>query len=317
MSLSSTPVATLPKGGDALAASFDFCRRVTRRRARNFYYGMMLTPQPRRAAMYAVYAWMRAADDLADDLTAPTADAEAGQRRLEAFRRRTHDVIARHDDAADDPAAVAPMWPAVGQTMRQFSVPVQYLDDMIDGQLIDLTRTRYAAVGELFDYCYKVAGTVGLVCISVWGYEGGDKTRRLAALRGRALQLTNILRDVVEDARRGRVYLPAESLAPFGFDAETFRQFAIDPQPRRMSAFTALMRHHLALARGYYQECKGLEANLTRTCRPTAWAMMKIYERLLASMERRPQRVLGGRVRLGSWRKLVIAGRAMVKRLGA
>ena len=266
---------------------------------------MMLTPEPRRSAMYAIYAWMRAVDDLADG----EGDLESKRRALESFRRRTHAAMQNETaafDEGDDPTSL--MWPAVGQTLRKYEIPSRYLDAMIDGQLLDQTQTRYATFTELYDYCFKVASVVGLVCMQVWGFEGGEATQKLAEERGIALQLTNILRDLVEDAKRDRVYLPAEELAQFGFDAESFKAFVLDPKPSPQ--FDALMQMQITRAAGYYESSSKLESFITPSCRPTCWAMMKIYHSLLVKIRKQPRRVLTQRVALGRISKMWIALRA-------
>ena len=322
MSSGSTPhTAAMAAPEVSLASSQDFCARLTAAQARNFYYGMMLTPQPRRSAMYAIYAWMRAVDDLAD---APEneVDHDTKRRQLETFRRMTHQVV--QDEraslaAAAEPSPFALMWPAVAHAFRSHQIPLHYLDSMIQGQLLDQTQLRYPDFAALYDYCYKVASVVGLTCIEVWQYEGGDATRKLAEHRGIALQLTNILRDLVEDARRDRIYLPADELARFGFDAASFKQFVLDPASasatgEQAGKFDELMAMQLKRARDYYDQTQSLESHLTRSCRPTCWAMMKIYEQLLRKIERRPRVVLQQRVKLSKWRKLWIAGCATLRR---
>ena len=296
---------------EQLARSRQFCADLTRSQAKNFYYGMMLTPQPKRGAMYAIYAWMRAVDDIADEPGA----LDLKTRDLESFRRQTHAVL--RDESADyaplfeGPASA--MWPAVGQTFRQYAIPQRYLDAMIDGQLLDQTRTRYATFEELDDYCYKVASVVGLICIEVWGYAGGEATRKLAEHRGIALQLTNIIRDVVEDARRDRIYIPQDALARAGLNDSQLKAVLESPgegvQSKGLPLGTLIAR-----ARGYYDSSAALESFITPDCRPTCWAMMKIYEGLLRKIERRPLRVLTERVRLSKLEKLFIALRATWRR---
>lgn len=320
--MSSTPTHAprLAGAGDALAASRSFCARLTAAQARNFYYGMMLTPGDKRAAMYAIYAWMRAVDDIADADTTGHDDGELKRRALEWFRGRTHAVVQGGvgPGSSEDASEFDAMWPAVEESFRRHALPLRYLDAMIDGQLLDQTQRRYPDFPSLYDYCYKVASVVGLTCIEVWGYEGGEATRGLAEERGVALQLTNILRDLVEDARRDRVYLPADDLARFGFDADSFKRFLLDPRETAggdaMSRFDALMTFEARRARDYYDRTAMLETHITRTCRPTCWAMMKIYERLLSKIERRPRMVLTRRVKLNKLQKLLIAGRAALRR---
>ena len=314
---SSSPTSAAAYSVDAteVGASYGHCRDLTRARAKNFYYGMMLTPQPKRSAMYAVYAWMRAVDDLGDP--AGGGEAESVRRRLESFRRRTQAALAGEapwPGGQGDADAFAPMWPAVAATFRDYAVPRAYLDAMIDGQIMDQRKTRYASFDELYEYCYNVASTVGLVCITVWGYDGGEATRKLAQERGIALQLTNILRDVVEDAQRDRVYLPADELARFGFDDESFKAHVLRCEAASGGDFDGLIRMQLCRAREYYNRSASLERFVTGSCRPTCWAMMRIYEGLLSKMESNPRRVLTERVRMGRLSKLAIALRATWRR---
>lgn len=309
MSTTLSPLLPTEAGlNDRLKASFDHCRHVTRTQAKNFYYGLKLTPEPKRSAMFAVYAWMRAADDLAD---------EAGQHdekinRLEAFRRQTMAAIDPNAGVCEGSSGSLGhgdlIWPAVRKTVHDYHVPSRHLHDMIDGQLLDQRKTCYDTFEQLYDYCYKVASVVGLVCISVWGYSGGQATEKIAEYRGVALQLTNILRDVVEDAHRGRIYIPAEDLVRFGFDPGSFAKQVLTGQPD--SAFDALMAFQATRARRYYEMSADLESHIDPACRPTSWAMMRIYDRLLRKITRRPRSVLTGSVSLARTEKLCIAMRA-------
>lgn len=317
----STPRAdSLPgasRGGveksDALAASFAHCLRVARTQARNFYYGMKLTPEPKRSAMYAIYAWMRAADDLADN----AARSPETKQAIDRFREYTHDALSgrRPGHAAwlGDPSPHAAMWPAVEQAFRDYEIPGQYLDAMIEGQLLDQHQAHYDTFAQLDDYCYKVAGVVGLTCITVWGYTGGEATRELAKARGLALQLTNILRDLVEDARRGRVYLPADELTQFGYaGTEDFRGAIL--RQHADSRLDRLMDFQVKRAQSCYDRAASLESFVTPDCRPTCWAMMRIYLGLLEKIAADPRRVLMHRVRLSGLEKAMIALRATWRR---
>ncbi len=293
------------------AASFAYCTRVAREHGRNFYYGMKLMPQPRRDAMYAVYAWMRAADDLADEPGEAT--AKAGM--LDAFRQQT--------DAALDPGAAVPsdgpsphaaMWPAVAATFRSYRIQGRHLHDMIDGQLRDQTQLRYADFPALENYCYHVAGTVGLVCLSVWGAADDEVARKLAVTRGLSLQLTNILRDLVEDANRNRLYLPADELRQHGLDDVILLRMLTTGQTD--ARFDALMKQQIVRARDCYIASATLESHLDADCRPTCWAMMRIYEQLLEKIATDPRRVIRQRVSLSTPAKLGIGLRAMMGRTG-
>ena len=278
-----------------LAASREHCRRVAEERALNFYYGMKLVSEPKRSANYALYAWMRAADDLADEAGA----AEAKRQALERFRADTHRAI---DPGFPLPAGL--LWPAVRHMVLTYRIPREYLDAMIEGQLLDQRATRYRTFDELYDYCYKVASVVGLSCIEIWGYQGGAETRKLSEYRGIAFQLTNILRDVMEDAQRDRVYLPAEDFGVFELNPVMFTL----SRPQNVVEGLGKVA---ARARRYYEESAALEKHVHRDGRACLWAMTQIYRGLLERIERDPAVVLGpDRVRLSSFRKAMIAVRA-------
>jgi phytoene synthase len=294
-----------PPLGDEVLRSMRYCHQVTRERARNFYYGLKLTPEPRRSAGYAIYAFMRACDDLVDmpvDGRSEPPAAEVGLARIEAFRGQMQAVL--DGKALPD----GPMWPAFRHVLRTYSIAPADLHAMLDGQRCDLVKTRYETFEELYDYCYKVASVVGLVCIRIWGAPSDPAVLKMAEQRGIALQLTNILRDVVEDARRGRVYLPAEELKRFGYDADALISGKAD------EAFDRLMAFQIERAKGYYQMSLGLEPHLDASCRPTSWALMEIYRRLLNKIASNPRRVLTERVRLSSLQKAMIGLRATWRR---
>jgi len=285
-----------------LARSYAHCRRVARRQARNFYYGMRLTPEPKRSALYTVYAYMRACDDFADDLP-PDADVNAARDRIEAFRARTHEVL-----AGGDPPAGDLMWPAFREVCRAYDIAPAHLDAMLDGQITDLTPTRCATFDDLYGYCYQVASTVGLVCLSVWGHDGYAGIGTLAEHRGIALQLTNILRDVAEDAKRGRVYLPQEDLERFGVTAKGLSSGHVD------DGFDRLMRFQIGRARSYYDMSATLEQHVSADSRSSCWALMRVYRGLLDRIAQNPRRVLTQRVSLSPMSKLGLMFTAMTRR---
>ncbi len=284
---------------ELIAASYEACRRVARKRARNFYYGMKLTPQPRRGALYAVYAFMRACDDLADE-AARGGGAQAGLKRIEEFRALTHAVL-RGEQLPPGEA----FWPAFRDVLCTYPIDIRLLDAMLDGQRDDLTKHRYASVAELEEYCYKVAGVVGLVCVSVWGCTQPQRAGELAVRRGLALQLTNITRDLLEDARRDRLYLPLEVLRGAHLDEATFLEMTLlnRPDARWDQAVAWAIEH----AQRAYRDCEPLDDLIDPACRGTSWALMSIYRRLLEKIALNPRSVLGKRVRLSSYRKAWIA----------
>ncbi len=286
-------------------ASFDYCHRIARSCARNFYYGLKLTPEPKRSAVYAIYAFMRACDDLADgDEAAPTPSQER-KARIESFRH-TMDQVLRQ--GADGPLPDAPYWPAFRHVMCAYPVDPSYMHAMLNGQVDDLFKRRYADFNELYDYCYKVASVVGLVCISIWGFDGDAATRQLAEYRGVALQLTNILRDLAEDAARGRIYLPREDLERFNYTEDDLLGGVVNER------FDRLMTYQIERAQSYYAMSATLEQHIDPDSRATCWAMMRIYRGLLDQIAANPRRVMTSRIRLSSFQKLGLALQATWKK---
>lgn len=289
----------------SVAESFTHCHQVTRQRARNFYYGMKLTPEPKRSAMYALYTWMRQADDLADQ-PGPT---DQKIQRIEAFRHETHARLAGspvlgNGTDEDEKTGTQPFWPAFTDTISRYRIPMNYLDAMIDGQIVDQHKARYATFDELYDYCYKVASVVGLCCIEIWGYEGGEQTRQLSEWRGIAFQLTNILRDLREDAQRDRVYLPAELCQLHELNPA---MFTVKIQPELLKGAKELADR----AASFYSRSAELDERVHRDGRPCLQAMTQIYQGLLEKIRAAPERAVEGqRVRLSAWRKGLIALRA-------
>lgn len=300
MSAAVTSDATGSTGGD-VHASRAHCRGVAQREARNFYHGMKLVPEPQRSAMFALYTWMREADDLAD----ADAPIETKRQRLDRFREQT---FAIYEDA--DASPDGPMWPAVAELITRYRIDRQWLDDMIAGQLLDQEKTRYANFDELYDYCYKVASVVGLCCVQIWGCEGSEETRKLAEWRGIAFQLTNILRDILEDAGRDRVYLPAEDFDVFEVSPT---MFTLGKPPEVLPAIQKTIDRAVA----YYEKSAPLDQLVHAPGRPCLFAMTNIYRGILTKIERDPAVVLSGkRVGLGKWRKGWIAMRASMMRGG-
>ncbi|MBA4120122.1 MAG: phytoene/squalene synthase family protein [Isosphaera sp.] len=298
-----------------LDRSFALCRAVARSRARNFYYGLKLTPEPRRSAVYAVYAWMRDGDDRVD------AAGTAAEKRtaLERFAASTRAAL---QSGQWEPAARESYWPAFAATVGSYQIDHALLWSMVDGLAEDIEPVACSTTADLERYCYRVASTVGLACVSVWGLRPGlspaDTARapELAIRRGHAFQLTNILRDLAEDLDQSppRVYVPADTLARHGLSPAQLRAWA---QPQRCAA---LVRELAGVAAAHYAASADLERMIDAACTPTLWAMTRIYRGLLSVIERDPARVcVGPRVRLSSAHKGLIAawatGRAHLARL--
>ena len=287
------------QAGVSLEASRLYCARLTRSAARNFYYGLRLLPEPKRSAMFAIYAYMRLIDDVADDDEAAlTRPVEQRLAELEAWKQKTRAALA--GQIPDD----HPVWPALAAAARDHGLPGYVFDDAIAGQCQDLRGERFATFQHLEQYCYRVAGVVGLASIHVWGFTGGAATEAMAVDRGVAFQLTNILRDLREDAKRGRCYLPADELA------------AMQVRPEELGdgtggeRFVGMMQFQVERAKSYYERSAALETFIDADSRPTLAAMTEIYRRLLDKIAIDPQRALHGRVSLSILSKLRIGWRA-------
>jgi phytoene synthase len=295
-------VLSFPEGGAVPEESLRYCARLTKTQAGNFYYGMKLMPEPKRSAMYALYAYLRLVDDIADDVH----DGRTVARRrgdLAAWQRLTHAAVEGHGGEVDHGDARALLWPAFSAMVRKYRVPVGLFDDAIAGQVQDLEFRGFETFADLNQYCYRVAGVVGLASLHVWGFKGGEATERLAIDRGLAFQLTNIIRDLREDAGKGRVYLPREELAATGVTAEELNGGGGE----RVERF---LRQQIARAEGYYRSSAELESRVEADSRATLAAMTEIYHGLLEKMAADPLRVMRERVSLSWWSKLRIGWRA-------
>jgi len=281
----------------ALARSRAYCEHLTRLQARNFYYGLKLLPEPKRSAMFAIYAYMRLVDDIADEEDGRSIEQRVAD--LEAWRLKTHDVLGGRatDDALE-------LWPAFADVVRRYKLPAKIFDDVIAGQKQDLAFVPFENFEQLFAYSYRVAGVVGLASIYIWGFDGGEETEFLAVQRGVAFQLTNILRDLREDAFKGRIYLPREEL-------QTMRVSEADLRTGTGGKhFLELMRFQIDRAEAFYEKSAGLENRISPDSRPTLIAMTEIYRSLLKKVACEPERVLRERVSLSLFSKLRIGWRA-------
>ncbi|MCK4873173.1 MAG: phytoene/squalene synthase family protein [Phycisphaerales bacterium] len=287
-----------PKRIEAMAA----CQAITRTRARNFYYGMRLTPEPKRSALYAMYAWMRVADDLAD--ATGVVDRRSA---LDAFMEKTDLAMAGDLDALES----EPLWRALADTVARFDLDRDCLDEMLAGQFLDLRPVRVRRFGELESYCRRVASTVGRTCIRIWGIvddAAWDEAYELAEQRGIAFQLTNILRDVCEDFDLGRVYIPREDLDAHGLTTEALLTWESPAKCR------ALIRQQVERARSYYAKSQPLDQLVQPDCAAALWTMTRVYQTLLNKIGRRPQAAVEiGPVALSDARKVAIALRAVAQ----
>lgn len=276
-----------------LEASYAHCRAIAKARAKNFYYSFVLLDVDRKNAMCAVYAFMRYSDDLSDE---PGANRVA----MERWRTALREALAGRPD--ENPA-----WPAFLDSVRRYAIPHEYFFEMIDGVASDLEPRRIATFEELFGYCYRVASVVGLTTIHIFGFSSPEALP-LAEKCGIAFQLTNILRDIKEDAGLGRFYLPEEDLRRFGVSTDDLRKGL------RTTAFAELMHFEMERARGYYRESRPLVQLVSTETRASLRALIAIYESLLDHIEQAPSDVLQRRISVPTAEKLAIVLRAMLQR---
>ena len=275
-----------------LPLSHGYCERLARREAGNFYHAFRLLPADQRRAMSALYSFLRVADDLADGPGRP----EEKRGPLEDWRRRL--------DEALEGAYSHPLHPALHHAIHRFGVPREHLHAVLDGVEMDLVVARYDTFADLYPYCYRVASAVGLACIPIWGFTG-EEAKVHAEAAGVAFQLTNILRDLGEDAGRGRVYLPREDLERFGYGEDDLKAGVRDDR------FRALMRFEVERAAGYYRAAEPLAPLLRPAGRAVFLTMLRTYRGLLHAIVRRDYDVFSSRVRLSRLHKLWLAARAL------
>jgi phytoene synthase len=270
----------------------DVASRLTRRSRSNFYYAFLVLPRPQREALYAVYAFCRTVDDIADLPTG--ADRDRVRQALDEWRADVGRCFEREGEPRH------PIARRLAQAVRRYPIPRAALEAIVDGVQMDLDHTAYETADDLGQYCYRVASAVGLCCIEIFGYTE-PRARDYAVQLGMALQWTNILRDVGADARAGRVYLPREDLDKFGVTVEDL------VGSRYTATFVDLMTHEAERARGYYRAAAAAFPAADARSLLAAEIMGGIYRTLLAEIERRQFRVFGERVTVPARRKVGIA----------
>ena len=286
-----------------LERAYDHCQQVAKEHAKNFYYAFRTLPTHKRRAIYAAYAVCRLWDDIADDDT-PLSD----KRRMFAETRRTlADALAdQHEEAEVDRSHhVQPEYIALSNATSTFDIPVRYYGEILDGVESDLVKDRFANFAELRDYCYKVASVVGLICIEVFGYDD-PRAEDLAVDMGIALQLTNILRDLDEDAGRDRIYLPQDEMAEFGYTEKDLKNRVVN------EPFRSLMRYQVDRARSYYERSRPLFSMVEPESRACLRGLHGAYGAILDRIEQSGFDVYSQRIGLSTREKLLIAARLWI-----
>ncbi len=263
----------------SVTEAYEYCRKITAEYAKTFYLGTLLMPKEKRKAIWAIYAWCRRTDELVDGVEAKDTTIET----LAQWEKQLESIFAGEPTDDTDVALI--------DTIKSFPMDIQPFRDMIAGQRMDLHRNRYETFEELKLYCYRVAGTVGLMSNAIlgisnnqnnvpWEQEGQTYIPKEEAISlGIAMQLTNILRDVGEDAQRGRIYLPLEDLKAFDYTEQDLLQGVIDER------WLALMRFQIKRARNYYHQAESGIRYLIRDSRLPVWASLMLYQGILNAIE--------------------------------
>ena len=291
-----------------LRTAYGICRHTARSHAKNFYYGFLALPRRKRDAISAVYAFMRHADDISDD---PQVPVEEKRAKLDAWLGSLRQVAAGQQ--TDDPVLMA-----LADAQKKYEIPLELLEKLVAGTtmdcfaeppiLVDGPVVLYRTFEQLYNYCYHVASVVGLVCIKIFGYRDA-KAEKLAEHLGVAFQLTNIIRDVKEDAAMGRIYLPSQDLQLFGVPAQAVVE-------ANAAALKPVLELEAKRAREFYADGEALLPLIEHESQPALWTLMTIYRRLLEKIAARNYDVFSERVRLttaekskvltkGLWRRIV------------
>lgn len=292
------PKPTFAKPWVSLEDSYEYCRQVTAEYAKTFYLGTLLMSEAKRKAIWAIYVWCRRTDELVDGpQAATTTDAT-----LDAWEQNLESIFAGHPVDEVDLALI--------DTLEHFPISIQPFRDMIEGQRMDLYRNRYETFDELYLYCYRVAGTVGLMSEAVMGVDENqrnapwvqpeqEKPTEEAIALGIANQLTNILRDVGEDARRGRIYLPLEDLERFNYTEADLFNSVIDDRWRE------LMQFQIRRARQFFMQAEQGVGRLSPDARWPVWTALLLYRQILNVIEKNQYDVFNTRAYVPTWQKFL------------
>ena len=291
-----------------LVMAYSVCKGITRQNAKNFYYGFLVLPRRKREALCAVYAFMRRCDDITDD---PKLSPPERRQQLDTWLDALHRAQQGHP--TDDAILLA-----LTDAQRRYAIPAGLLDELAHGTAMDVEETevlqasgltvQYKTFEDLRLYCYRVASVVGLVCIHIFGYRD-PAAEQLAERCGLAFQLTNIIRDVKEDASLGRVYLPEEDLAKSGLSVSDVLN---STEPTRLRPVLALEADR---AREFYTSGDELIPYIAEDSQPALWVLINIYRALLEKIALKQYDVFTAKVALSTWEKLRILGKGFLKRL--
>lgn len=273
-----------------------YCSNLVRNAQTNFYYAFLFLPKLKREAIFATYAFSRYTDDLVDKADS----AESAIYNLQFWRNELHSCYGGHP--------THPIILNLQKTLTHFSIPKAYFLILIDGVEMDLKKKRYETFEELYTYCYRVASSIGLICIEIFGYKN-PSTQNYAINLGIALQLTNILRDLKEDKKKGHIYLPIEDLDRFGYTESDLDNSIYNP------AFVNLMTFQCNRARDYYTRSSKYLAKEDKLTLFSAEIMSQTYFRLLERIEKRKYNIFDKTIRLRNSKRLGVAIQIWLKSL--
>ena len=277
-----------------LKTSIQHCLHIARHSGSNFYLAFYSLPRDQFQDMCVLYAFMRHTDDLGDDESKSLEERRSAVSLWRDELQQALDGNPSHE-----------ILPALADMAARRELPARYLFEVIDGVESDLEPRDFETFDELNDYCYQVAGAVGLCCLHIWGFDRTDEAIRKAIQTGTAFQLTNILRDLREDQSRDRLYLPVQDLEQFGYTAEELQALALTP------AFRELMKFQIERARGYYEVAKTLSPHLSPTGKRILKAMIRTYEEILDQIEKADYDVFSKRIRVSRTKKLAVLCRCL------
>jgi phytoene synthase len=302
-----SPPAPFAPSKSQLDVAYSVCAGIARSAAKNFYYAFLVLPKPKRSALYAIYAYMRRCDDISDD---PGLAVDQRRQKLNEFVDAVH--RAQSGFPTDDPILLA-----LTDTQQRYGIASSLLDELAEGTAMDLpldgaapesiTPIRYRTFDDLYRYCYKVASVVGLTCIRVFGYRD-LKAELYAEKLGVAFQLTNIIRDVKEDAADGRVYLPEEDLRRFGLSADALLSSSDQKRLHDLLSFEA------DRAREFYRAADQLIPLIDEDSQPALWVLATIYRGLLERIAQQNYDVFRSKISLTTREKLIILAKGFAKR---
>lgn len=284
----------------SLKEAYKYCESVTKTHAKSFYFAAKFLPKDKQRPIYALYALCRHVDDEIDEITEESSEAEAIQA-IEKWQTELENIYALVEKNKDLPAEKTEnsVFLAWHDLLKKYKIPLELPLELMKGVLMDTRIKRYETFDELYVYCYRVASTVGLMSSEIFGYTGGKQTLDYAEALGIAMQLTNILRDIGEDAEMGRIYLPQEDLRKFSVTEEQIFSQKYDDN------FIALMKFEISRAREYYRKAEKGIPFLTSETRFTVWLALRLYSKILDQIERQNYNVFKSRAHTTKIQKIL------------